>query len=122
MIEAERKLVVMETPREAETQKKTTGRGAEMLRQAASMVLEDQSLEIALALADSSIDGHIQCAKFLYDLAKLQEELGKTEVARKTRSLASEWADEPQWTDKPPEEAAETGDGSHEPEDAGTRR
>lgn len=117
MNEAERKLVVMNPPREQETEKQNNNStGAQDMRLAANMVLEESSLEIARALAKSSMDGHIQCARFLYDLAEYHEKLGATELSRTIRSLASEWAAEPEWLAEMSEQDAETTGGSREPE------
>jgi hypothetical protein len=115
MIEAERNLVVMEARRPVETETQATGRGASMLCEAANMVLEDQSMDIALALGKSSAEGHILSVKFLYDLAKLQQELGTADAARRVRSLASELAAEPEWDAEPNEHAAQTASGTREP-------
>lgn len=117
MIEEEQKLVVEESPLAAETEKKAVGSGATVLRKAACKMLHDHGLEIAEALRKSSTQGHIQSAKFLYELAKLQEELGKTESARQIRSLASELAAEPEWDAESSEESAEIAGGRREPED-----
>jgi len=116
MIEEEQKLVD-DSPRAAETGKQAGGSGAAVLREAACKVLHDHGQEIAEALRKSSAEGHIQSARFLYDLAKLQEELGKTEAARQIRSLANELAAEPEWNAESSEESAEIAGGSREPED-----
>jgi hypothetical protein len=117
MNEEEQKPVVTESPRIPETEKQTTETGgAAMLRQAVDMVLQDKSMDIALALAKSSVEGHIQSTKFMYDLADEQAKLGTMEIAAKLRSLASEWATEPLWLGESSEEVAETAGGSHEPE------
>ena len=117
MNEAERKLVVMNRPREQETGKPENNcSGAEDLRLAANLVLEESSIEIARALVRSSMDGHIQSVKFLYDLAEYHQKLGAGEIARQIRSLASEWAAEPEWLAEISEQDAETAGGSREPE------
>lgn len=117
MSEAERKLVVMDSPRkqEPEQQQNPCG-GASEMRVAADIMLREKSLEIADALAKSSMDGHIQSARFLYELAEEHEKLGPAEGAPKLRSLASDWAAEPQWLAELREEDAETTGGSREPE------
>lgn len=117
MIEAERKFVVMNSPREQETEQQNTNRkGAAEMRLAADMVLEESSIEIARALARSSIEGHIQSARFLYNLAEDREKLNSAEITQTIRSLASDWATEPEWLAEMSEEDAETAGGSHEPE------
>lgn len=117
MIEAERKRVVMESPRRAETRKKTIGRGAAELRAAADMFLDAKCIEIAESLAESSLKGHIQSTKFLFALADGHQELDAEEVSGQLRSLATEWAAEPQWIAEMNEQMAETTGGSREPED-----
>ena len=116
MIEAKEKLVVMESPRAAETPTQATGRGIAILCEAANMVLEDSGLDIAMALGKSSIGGHIQAVRFLFDLAKLQQELGQTEKAQRMRSLASEWAAEPEWNGEKSTDSAEAASGGSAPE------
>lgn len=117
MSEAKRKLVVMDSPRKQETEQQPDRiGGASEMRVAADIVLQEKSLEIANALAQSSMDGHIQSARFLYELAEENEKLGPAEGARKLRSLADEWAAEPEWLAELREEDAETAGGSREPE------
>lgn len=117
MSEAKGKLVVIDSPRNEETgQQAESRRGAGEMRCAADIVLREKSLEIADALAKSSLDGHIQSAKFLYELAGEHERLSPAEGAHKLRSLASEWAAEPEWLAELREEDAETAGGSREPE------
>ncbi len=112
MNESEPKPVAMYLPRTQESKYS----GAEDLRVAADMVLEESSVEIARALARSSLEGHLQSVKFLYDLAEYHQKLGKGEIARQIRSLAGEWAAEPEWLAEMSEQDAETAGGSREPE------
>ncbi|MDE3187682.1 MAG: hypothetical protein KGM96_09195 [Acidobacteriota bacterium] len=112
MNESEQMPVEMDPPR-------TQGNkysGAADLRVAADMVLEESSIEIARALARSSLEGHLQSIKFLYDLAEYHEKRGAAELSRTIRSLAGEWAAEPEWLAEMSEQDAETAGGSREPE------
>ncbi len=112
MNESEPESLAMNPPRTQESKHS----GAEDLRVAADMVLEESSVEIARALARSSLEGHLQSVKFLYDLAEYHQKLGKGEIARQIRSLAGEWAAEPEWLAEMSEQNAETAGGSREPE------
>ena len=117
MSEAEGKLVVIHPPRDKETgNQNNQTNGAQDLRLAANLVLEESSLEIARALTRSSMEGHIQSARFLYQLAELHEKQGAVESARSIRSLASEWAAETEWLAELSEEDAEMTGGGREPE------
>ena len=115
MIEAERILVEREPPQEANTTDTANG-GAAMMRQAADEVLKDRFMDIALALAKSSEEGHIQCSKFLYDLADKSKPLGEVEIARQFHSLADELAAEPQWRWDEDENTANSAGESLKPE------
>ncbi|MGA8730906.1 MAG: hypothetical protein WB608_19275, partial [Terracidiphilus sp.] len=77
-MEAEQDFVASETQREAEQKK--VSRGAEDLRAAADLVLQELSMEIAKSMAKSSMEGHIQSAKFLYELANENQKLGPVET------------------------------------------
>lgn len=71
--------------------------GAAKLRQAASQALLKRSKNIVASLAESA-EKHLQSAKFIYELAALQEELGEdNEGARTTHCVASQLAAEPEW-------------------------
>ena len=74
------------------------------MRKAADRIMEQDCWEIAEALSKSSMNGHIQSVKFLYELAEMSEKAGEGEGARKFRSMALELANAPQWTGGWPEE------------------
>jgi len=105
-----------EVSREPEPERPLFPTGAALLREAADMALADKSMDIALALAKSSSEGHIQSAKFLYELALLQENRGRSEQARNIRSIAGEWMDEPEWNGEMSEAVAQIIRGGVEPE------
>lgn len=88
-----------------------------MMRQAADEVLKDKCMDIAFALARSSMEGHIQSSKFLFDLAEGNQKPETVEIAGHMGSLPRRLAAEPQWPGESSEEAAETGIGGWEPED-----
>jgi hypothetical protein len=91
-------------------------RGALELREAADMILDRDSVDIAEALGESCKGGHIQSIKFLYDLAELAAQLGECEGASKFRSLALRLAAEPEWPGESPEDDAKVFAVSREPE------
>jgi hypothetical protein len=82
--------------------------GAKNLRAEADRVLQLDGKSIAEALAEESKKGHIQSAKFLYDLADENCKLGAVEMIRTARSLAMQWTTEPLWAREVDEETAET--------------
>lgn len=86
------------------------------MRLAADMILRNECLDIAQSLAKSSKDGHIQSAKFLFDLADEHQKLGTAEITRRLHNLAIDLAAEPEWPGILSEETAETAIGSREPE------
>jgi hypothetical protein len=71
--------------------------GAESFRAEASKVLQLEGRDIARALGAAAKMGHIQSAKFLYDLADKNCKLGAMEMIRTARSLAMQWTTEPLW-------------------------
>lgn len=72
--------------------------GAAMMREAADEVLREDCKAIARALAKSSMKGHIQSSKFLYDLADEKRKIATVETERPFHSLVEEFANEPEWT------------------------
>jgi hypothetical protein len=86
--------------------------GAESFRKEANLVLQLEGKEIAKALAAEAKKGHIQSARFLYDLADENCKLGAVEMIRTARSLAMQWTTEPLWAREVDEETAETAGGS----------
>lgn len=114
---AEQEPEVMEPSQQTQTtDTDPANQGAAMMRQAADEVLKDKCMDIAFALANSSMEGHIQSSKFLYDLAVGNQKLGPVEVARQLDSLATRLESEPQWPAALSEDTAETWMGGREPE------
>jgi hypothetical protein len=113
-MEPELKLLKAEPSRETSTTNSANS-GAAMMRQAADEVLRDRCMDIAFALANSSIDGHIQSSKFLYELADENQKLGPVEIVQQFHSVATDFANEPEWTGDPSEESLEEAVGSVEP-------
>ncbi|WP_348264073.1 hypothetical protein P8935_05945 [Telmatobacter sp. DSM 110680] len=99
---SKRKLAIVE--KEANESKPKSRSGAAHMREAADLVMEKDSLEIAKALSKSSKNGQIQSIKFLYELAEHNEKAGEDDGARKFRSMASELANAPEWTGDLPKE------------------
>jgi len=115
MIETEEKPAAVDEAQGQETEKPKPGRsGAGSFREAADRILQENSELIARALAEESKKGHIQSAKFLYDLADENCKLGAVEMIRIARSLAMQWTTEPLWAQEVDEETAETAGGSRE--------
>jgi hypothetical protein len=116
-METQHELVGIQSPRKSEAeQEPPVLNGAEQMRIAADIVLREKSLDIADALADSSKQGHIQCAKFLYDLAERYGAYDRKQAEEQDESIATRWAAEAEWTRQSSEESAETSGGSREPE------
>ncbi len=116
-METQHKLVVIQSPRNSETEQESPVlNGAEQMRIAADIVLREKSLDIADALADSSLQGHIQCAKFLYDLAERYGAYAQKQAEEQSHSIATQWEAEAEWTQESSEETAETNGGSREAE------
>jgi hypothetical protein len=115
MIETKERPAAADEQQEQETEKPKPGRsGAGSFREAADRILQTNSELIVLALAEESKKGHIQSAKFLYDLADENCKLGAVEMIRTARSLAMQWTTEPLWAREVDEGTAETAGGSRE--------
>jgi hypothetical protein len=114
MINIRRTLVMSESSPEPERKKVRSG--ADDMRAAADLVLQNNCMEIAAGLAKNSMEGHIQSSKFLYDLADENQKLGGSEIHERLHTLASELEAEPQWHEESSEETAESTGGSREPE------
>jgi hypothetical protein len=117
MNEVERNLVAAKSPRGVGTRKKAIGRGAAKLREAASKALARNSTKIAKSLVDNSVKGHLPSTQLLIKLADGSNGGGDAAEALLIRSLAKEWAAEPEWNADQGEEAAETASGSRETDD-----
>jgi hypothetical protein len=98
MNETESKPAAVIELREKESEKPNPRRsGAATFRRAVDRILQENSEPIAIALAEASKMGHIQSAKFLYDVADENCKLGAAEMIRTARSLAMQWTTEPLW-------------------------
>ena len=117
MTETHRKAVAPDAPQDTESSGTPDNpKGASSLRQAADRILREKCDAIAQALAKSSIEGHIQSARFLYLLAEGQDKLEAARVVNTLHSLAIELSQEPEWPEPLDEHTAETAIGSREPE------
>jgi len=117
MNQTENSLVVLPPQNEETTTQQTRGRGAQEMRDAADMFLDEKCVEIAEALVNSAIAGHIQSARFLFALADGQRAITDGEMKRQLSSLAIVLDADPQWVSERSEETAELGSGGPEPED-----
>jgi hypothetical protein len=73
-------------------------RGAAKMREAADKIVGRDCKPIVEALSSNCKKGQTLSAKFLYGLAQLAEASGEADGARKIRSIATEWANSPEWT------------------------
>jgi hypothetical protein len=80
--------------------------GAESFRAEAGRILQLKGGVIIEALAAEAMKGHLQSAKFLYDLADENCKLGAAEMVKMARSLALQWTTEPLWTGEPDAQTA----------------
>lgn len=86
-------------PQTEDSTRKPAAKGAEEMRLAADNALKQHCLEIAKALVNSSLKGHIQSARFLYFLAEGQQKLEAAQVVETLHSLAIELAQQPEWSE-----------------------
>ncbi len=116
MIQPDPKLVVLESPQQPETALPGDSPGVAQFRQAAELVLLEKCMDIALALLESALQGHVQSARLLLALAGGQP-IRNLQVTQKPHSVAIELAAEPQWVGQLENGTAETPSGNREPED-----
>jgi len=103
------KLVAMK--KKATSTKPKRKRGAAKMREAADKIVGRDCKPIVEALSSNCKKGQTPSARFLYGLAQMAEASGEGEGARKFRSIATEWANSPQWKDElEPETSAEDED------------
>lgn len=72
-------------------------RGAAKMREAADKIVGRDCKPIVEALSSNCKKGQMLSAKFLYGLAQLAEASGEGDSAHKMRSIATEWANSPEW-------------------------
>ena len=89
------KLVAMK--KKATAPKAKRKRGAAKMREAADKIVGRDCKPIVEALSSNCKKGQTLSAKFLYGLAQSAEASGEAEGARKIRSIATEWANSPEW-------------------------
>jgi hypothetical protein len=73
---------------------------AKKLSKEALRTLDDNAVEIVLALYNSTIKGHVLSAKLLVDLGEGNVDAEDAINKRPLRSIAWELANEPQWQDE----------------------
>ena len=71
--------------------------GSDAMRKAAAEALRVHCVAIANKLAEKAAQGNVQCARLLLDLADQEKELNLAQGQRVKRSLATEWANQPEW-------------------------
>ncbi len=74
------------------------------MREAADKIVGRDCEPIVEALSSNCKKGETLSAKFLYGLARDNEKSGEGEGAREFRSVATEWANSPEWKGDPEEE------------------
>ncbi len=67
------------------------------MREAADKIVGRDCKPIVEALSSNCKKGQAFSAKFLYGLAQQAEASGEGDSARKMRSIATEWANSPEW-------------------------
>jgi hypothetical protein len=80
------------------------------LNKEAFKVVNEKAFEIAKALFESTIKGHVLSARLLVELAEGDVDVEAALLIRPLRSLAQRLAAEPQWPSDAPDEWAETED------------
>jgi hypothetical protein len=93
-------------PQADDSTRKPSAKGAREMRLAADKVLKEKCKAIADALADSSLKGHIQSARFLYFLAAKHHESEAAEAVETLHSLALELVQQPEWSQLADHESA----------------
>lgn len=79
------------------------------MRSAAAKALCEACDRIASGMAKKAEDGDVRSARFLCDLADEDQEISVAQEKQQAkRSLATEWANEPEWTPELWEQTAET--------------
>jgi hypothetical protein len=84
--------------------------GIDALRAASERFLREKALLIAEMLGQRAVAGDETCMKLLCDLAEEHKELSQAKKKGAKRSLATEWANEPEWTEED-ERAAQAAEG-----------
>lgn len=100
--------ITVSTP--ASALKRARGNPDKPLRKACAKALREHSDAIAKSLLDHGLDGNVQCLKLLTFLGakdkSRQPKPPEPEPPKPKRSLATEWANEPEWVDPEDEPSA----------------
>jgi len=94
---AEKKPLAAERKKRRIAPKKAPVPATVKLGKAAGVALKKNSKKIADSLADNSIKGNIQSARFLLELVEVSEKLEKDEGRRNNPSQALQLAEDPEW-------------------------
>lgn len=95
--------------KQAVMKKANVGRNGKVnkLNKEAHKIVDENATEIAKSLYDSTLDGHVQSARLLVELAEGNMEAEEAMTMRPLRSMASNLAAEPPWNGEETETAAE---------------
>lgn len=74
--------------------------GAGALRKACEKALAENATKIAEGMARKAAEGNVLCGRFLDDRAAEHREKREAQSRKPKRSLATEWASEPEWTEE----------------------
>ena len=80
------------------------------MREAADKILGRDCKSIVEALSSNCKKGQMLSTRFLYDLAQFAEQQGEGEDAGIFRSIATEWANSPEWEGDASEEKSNLDD------------
>lgn len=94
-------------PRGAGDGKKAGGRSSKQAKDAVKKVLLDNFERIAEELVHRTLGGNTNCLKLLFELADGRASMEDEGTLRRFRSLAAEWAAEPEWAGEAAKEAGE---------------
>jgi hypothetical protein len=87
------------TTRSRSSGRKSGSGKVKKLNKAAGKIVDEHAGQIAQSLLDSTIKGHVLSAKLLVELAEGDVDIEEAATVRPLRSLLTELAEEPQWTD-----------------------
>lgn len=74
--------------------------GAGALRKACEKALAENAMAIAEGMARKAAGGSVPCGTFLDDRAIEHKKLSEAQSRKPKRSLAMEWASEPEWSEE----------------------
>jgi hypothetical protein len=96
-----KKTLAVDSQKPETTEEESKLPGTVTLGRAAGRALRQNSEKITKSLTDRSIEGNIQSARFLLELAEASERLARAEDGSIGPSLALRLAQEPEWGSEP---------------------